>query len=210
MTYAHLPNAPHIDRVLAHVCAHPEKWVTTRDVALAAAWEAAWGAVRDAASDAGRDAAWCAAWNAAWRAARPGEYAPVWGAIAALIAWDDASAFLDQDPDAVRAQAAAGNHAAALMLPAVLAMPANKAPGIYLSKPYPASEYNPGTSGVYRVDHTINSWGCAASGYAYYDAATQEWGVPQEHPELAHYWRHYRARCAENGAITHFVGLVVV
>jgi hypothetical protein len=210
MTYAHLPNTPHIDRVLAHVRAHPEKWTLTRDAALAAAQTAArgaaWDAARGAAWDATRDAAWDAdqyvAWDAAWAA--------VWGVVTALIAWDDASAFLDQDPDDVCAQAAAGNPAAILMLPAVLAMPANKAPGIYLSKSYSASEYNPGTSGVYRVDHTINSWGCAASGYAYYDAATQEWSEPQEHPELAHYWRHYRARCAENGTITRFVGLVVV
>ena len=138
MSYAHLPNAPHIDRVLAHVRAHPEKWVTTPDAELAAAWKAAWGAVRDAALDAeraagrsaalaaarsaGRSAAWCAAWHAAWHAAPTGACASVWGAVAALVAWDDASMFLDQDPDVLRMAAAAGNHAAVLLLPAAIAM----------------------------------------------------------------------------------------
>jgi len=210
MSYAHLPNAPHIDRILAHVRAHPEKWVTTPDAELAAAWKAASAAAWEAARGDTRGDAREAAWAATWHATRTSTCTLVWGVIVALIVWDSASVFLDQDPDDVRAQAAAGNHAAVLMLPAVIAMPTNKASGIYLSKPYSASEYNPGTSGVYRVDHTINSWGCEASGYAYYDAATQEWSEPQEHPELAHYWRHYQARYAEKGTITHFVGLVVV
>ena len=43
--WAHLPNARHIDAVLADVKARPE------------AWDAAWDAVRDAAWDAARDAA---------------------------------------------------------------------------------------------------------------------------------------------------------
>ena len=35
--WAHLPNAAHIDQVLAHLKAHPEKWT--------AAWSAAWGVI---------------------------------------------------------------------------------------------------------------------------------------------------------------------
>ena len=41
--WAHLPNAAHIDRILAHLKAHPDKWT-------AAAWGAAWGAAWDAIS----------------------------------------------------------------------------------------------------------------------------------------------------------------
>ena len=68
--WAHLPNAAHIDEVLASLKAHPEKWTAARD----AAWVTAWGAAR------------VAAWDAAWGAA--------WYAIAALIAYDDAGQFM--------------------------------------------------------------------------------------------------------------------
>ena len=44
--WAHLPNAKHIDAVLADVKARPEVWTTAR------------GAGRDAARGAGRGAAW--------------------------------------------------------------------------------------------------------------------------------------------------------
>jgi len=73
-----LPNAKHIDRVLAHIAAHPKKWD--------AAWDAAWGDAR------------------------------------CLIAWDDCGYILDLPPDVVRTLAGAGNPAAVLLLPAVIAM----------------------------------------------------------------------------------------
>ena len=46
--WSHLPNAKHIDAVLADARKRPE----------------AWGAARGAARDAARDAAWDAAWDA--------------------------------------------------------------------------------------------------------------------------------------------------
>jgi len=130
MTYAHLPNAPHIDRVLAHVKNHPEKWDAALAAALAATWVAARGAALDAAGDAARDAArddaLAAAGGAAWDAARAADQYVPWvaarGVVAALVAWDDAPMFLDQDPDVLRMAAAAGNPAAVLLLPAVIAM----------------------------------------------------------------------------------------
>ena len=132
--WAHLPNAEQIDRVLAHVKIHPERWNAVggviRDAAWNAAWGAAWGAVRDAAWNAAwnaawgaawgavrgavRDAVWGAAWNAAWNAA--------WGAILALIAYDDCAHYLNLTPGAVRVAASAGVPAAILLLPAVIAM----------------------------------------------------------------------------------------
>jgi hypothetical protein len=48
--WAHLPNAPHVDRILADLKARPAVWDDARD----AAWDAAW------------DTAWHAAWDAAW------------------------------------------------------------------------------------------------------------------------------------------------
>jgi hypothetical protein len=46
--WAHLPNAAHIDRVLANFKENPDEWVAARG----AAWSAAWGAAWDAAWDA--------------------------------------------------------------------------------------------------------------------------------------------------------------
>ena len=93
--WAHLPNARHIDRVLAHLKQHSERW----------------NAARGAARDAARDAAWDAVRGAAW------------DAVAALVAWDDCAYLLDQTPDFLRAQInLVGDHRAILLLPAVIAM----------------------------------------------------------------------------------------
>ena len=105
--WSDLPNAAHIDRVLTHLREHPECWDAARDAAWGAAWDAAWdatwGAARGAARDAAREAAW--------------------GALAALVAWDDCAYLLDQAPDFLRAQTnLVGDHRAILLLPAVIAM----------------------------------------------------------------------------------------
>lgn len=100
--WAHLPNAAHIDEVLASLKAHPEKWSAARIAAWNAAWYAARDAVRDAAWGAARGAAWYAAWDAAriaaqdaaWYAARGAAWDAAWDAIAALIAYDDAGQFM--------------------------------------------------------------------------------------------------------------------
>ena len=108
--WAHLPNAALIDKVLASLKAHPEKWVAARDTAWSAARSAARDAVRDAVRDATRDAAWGAAWNATRDAAWNAVWGAAWNAtpdalrsaarvaagdvIAALIAYDDASQFM--------------------------------------------------------------------------------------------------------------------
>jgi hypothetical protein len=107
--WAHLPNAKHIDRVLAHLHAHPDKWSAAWGAARDAAWSAAWGAARAAAWDAARGAARAAAWDAAR------------GAAYALIAWDDAGDVLAMPVDAVRLLAACGHPPAVLLLPACIA-----------------------------------------------------------------------------------------
>ena len=91
-----LPNAKHIDWVLADVKRNPQKW------------GAAWDVARDAARDAALDAVWGRVWIAAW------------GACTALIAWDYAGDILSMEPAAVRLLASAGDHAAVLMLSAVI------------------------------------------------------------------------------------------
>lgn len=101
--WSRLPNAAHIDRVLAHLRAHPTRWC--------AAWGAAWNAAWDAARDAARGAAWGAAWDAAW------------DAIAVLIAYDDAAIFLSQTPEQLRMLHRIDPHPMFLLLqPAAIAL----------------------------------------------------------------------------------------
>ena len=116
--WAHLPNARHIDAVLAHAEAHPERWET----AWVAAWDAAWGTARDAAWAASRDAARAAARAACAAHVARHSALGAYGACAALIAWDDAGLLMDMPVDAVRTLAAAGHHPAILLMPARLAM----------------------------------------------------------------------------------------
>jgi hypothetical protein len=110
--WSHLPNAVHIDRILAHVKQNPGAW----DAARNAARNAAWNAARNAVWNATREVTWNAVWDAAWDAAR----GAAWDAITSLIAWDNSSELLDMPVDQVYTWAALGNPAAQLMYPAVL------------------------------------------------------------------------------------------
>ena len=111
--WSHLPNAAHIDRVLASLKAHPDAWgATGSSAAREAAWDAAWDAVCDAV--------WDEAWEAAWTAAVA--IGAARGAIVALIAWDNSAKFLDMTPDELEFWAALSKDSAAiLILPAVRA-----------------------------------------------------------------------------------------
>ena len=132
--WSHLPNAVHIDRVLASVKAHPGVWSSAwyaasdwsgdraraaasdaeRTAARTAAWDAARDAERTAARTAARDEVRYAAWDAASAAAR--------GAISALIAYDNSAKFLDMTSNELKMWGALSEDPAAiLMLPAVIA-----------------------------------------------------------------------------------------
>ena len=91
--WSHLPNAAHIDAVLASVKANPDEW--------------------SAALDAARGATWDATWDAAWSAAL--------GAVIALVAYDDCAHMLDSEPDDLRILSKLGSNAATLMIPASIA-----------------------------------------------------------------------------------------
>ena len=124
--WSHLPNAAHIDRVLASVKAHPDKWVAAQNATRGAARDAAWYAAWDAAGGAARDAAWFAAWGAVRTAARYASYDAArdaaWGAIAALVVYDDCSQYLSMTSDQLRVWAILSEKPAAiLLLPAVTA-----------------------------------------------------------------------------------------
>ena len=114
--WAHLPNAAHIDRVLASAKANPEHWVAVWRVGLDwlaacnmvkkqgrnAIWDAAWDATRDATREVARDASWNAAIDA----------------IVALIAYDDCAYMLDSDPGELAILAKFCDPRAVLLLPA--------------------------------------------------------------------------------------------
>ena len=104
--WAHLPNAKHIDAVLADARKRPGAW----DAAQRAAWGAAWRAARDAAQRA--------AWDAAW------------DAIAALVAWDSSADLLDCTPDVLRTMIDLAEppvcHQAALLLPSAIVRSSDK------------------------------------------------------------------------------------
>ncbi len=106
--WSQLPNATHIHWVLETLENDPEVLGSAEKAARDAAWWAARDAARVAAWDAARDAAWDAAWDAAR------------DAIAALVAWDDSSELLDKSVKEVTKLAKKGNHAAVLLLPAVI------------------------------------------------------------------------------------------
>ena len=117
--WAHLPNAVHIDRILASLKAHPDKWEAARGPAWSAAWDAARTAARGTAWTeawtAARTAAWSASWDAARTAARTAGGGAGGGAITALIAWDDCAYMLELPEDTLKVLRAVGNEQAMLL-----------------------------------------------------------------------------------------------
>jgi hypothetical protein len=140
--WSHLPNAAHIDRVLASVKANHIIWADAWNETYNGAWHtarnAAWEAIA-AARLAARAAAWNAAWNAvaaarnaarnaADEAARNAAYNTGWNATLALIAYDDSTKYLDMPLDQLQMLYALTEHPAALLLqPAVLAFSMERA-----------------------------------------------------------------------------------
>ena len=133
--WSHLPNAQHIDRVLASVERHPQMWHKALDSAWNAAYGAAYDAARcvsrvaaydatyDATRDAARNAAWVATRDATWDAARIASRGAVWGAILALVAYDDSAKYLSMTSDQLQVWALLSERpAAVLLLPAAIAL----------------------------------------------------------------------------------------
>ena len=122
--WSHLPNAAHIDAVIASLKANPDEWAKAY-AARNAAWGAAWYAARNAVGDAAWYAAWYAARyaarDAARYAARDAAWYAAWYAVLALVAYDDCAHMLDSEPDDLRILSKLGSHAATLMIPAAIA-----------------------------------------------------------------------------------------
>ena len=109
--WAHLPNAKHIDRILASLAAHPEKWEAAWTETQTATYIEAW----DAAYIAGRGPERIAARNAVWTKTRTVARGAGGGAITALIAWDDCAYMLELPEDALKLLRAVGNEQALLL-----------------------------------------------------------------------------------------------
>jgi hypothetical protein len=129
-----MPNAKHLDRILADLHRHPKRWGVAweeardavcgiaRQEAMGAAWRQLWTPALSAALDTGGRSVADFLWDAVKQAREPGEAThAAWGATAALVVWDDCAHLLRQPVDAVRLLAACGHHPAVLLLPAVMA-----------------------------------------------------------------------------------------
>ncbi len=119
--WAHLPNAKHIDAVLADARKRPGAWDAARDAARVAALDAAWVAAWDAAGYAARAAARDVARDVARDAALDAARVVAWDAVAALVTWDSSADLLDCTPDVLRTMIDLApepvNHQAVLLLP---------------------------------------------------------------------------------------------
>jgi len=119
--WAHLPNAKHIDWVIASLKANPEKWAAARDAAyVAASWYEARNAAKAAAFDAANNAAWEAARIAAFDAAWDAAYEAAADAIIALIAYDDCAYMIESEIGELKIIAAFGDQRAILLLSACI------------------------------------------------------------------------------------------
>ena len=107
-----LPNAKHIDWVLASIKEHPEKWNAARNVALMIARNVAWNVAWHVVLTEVRNAARAATWGVVWPAPR--------GVILALIAYDDCAYMIESDVDSIKILAALGDPKAILLLPACI------------------------------------------------------------------------------------------
>jgi hypothetical protein len=122
--WAHLPNAKHIDAVLADVRKRPEAWQVVRSK-VPAETTALRGAAQRAAIDTlwrtQRGAEWEALLNTTQKPAHPVAYGTAWFSLIALIAWDSSADLLDCTPDVLRAMVDLAEppvcHQAALLLP---------------------------------------------------------------------------------------------
>ena len=122
--WAHLPNAAHIDRVIASANANPGHWAAAWGAVREAAWDDAWETVRDnglASRNAGRISAWFTTLVALRDTGQAVSRYVARGALLALCAYDDCAYMLDSEPGELAIVAEFGNRNAILLLPACTA-----------------------------------------------------------------------------------------
>jgi len=117
----HLPNAEHIDRILADLFDNTVNW--SKACYLTTPWNADFSAARDEAYDVGRaavgdavlNAAWDASFNEALGAIRYEVRELAYSAIMALVAWPESADYLNLPVNQVRVLAELGDRRARLM-----------------------------------------------------------------------------------------------
>jgi hypothetical protein len=122
--WSHLPNAVHIDRVLALIKSHPKLW----DQAWSQVWNQAFDQAWGPASRQARDQAWYQAWDQAWDRARADQASDqARGTILALVAYDDCAKYLNLPIDQLQMLYQLTEHPACILLqPAVVAFAMEK------------------------------------------------------------------------------------
>lgn len=121
--WSHLPNAAHINRILADLYINPANWEDAWDAVRTDAWQdarevamiATWNDMRD-------DYAWVAARNAVRNIDQETAGANALRAVLALITYDDCAHLLDGNPEDVKLIALLGSPAAILLYPACVAL----------------------------------------------------------------------------------------
>ena len=141
--WANLPNAVHIDRVIASAIAHPDHWkgswatpawddpraaslvswaplqiTQDRDAAYNAARQAARKAARYKLQEQGRGPAWVEGWDPVRMELQYITWFAAGDAIVALVAYDDCAYMLDSDPSELAILAKLGDNRASLVLAA--------------------------------------------------------------------------------------------
>ena len=118
-SWAHLPNAGYIDRILESFKSHPSQWRVACKVMSCTVWHTEWVKVRNAISTTGRDAIWLNARDTAWIILWQGNSSAS-DVIAPLIAYDDCAYMLDSEVGELKILAAFGDQKAILLLPACI------------------------------------------------------------------------------------------
>ena len=122
--WSNLPNAKHIDWVLASLKSNIDIWIQARNQAYSQALNQAWNQVRVQARDQARvqalNQAWEQARNQAWEQARNQAWKQAYdqasGVLVALIAYDDCDQYLSMTFDELKTWAALTEKPQAILL----------------------------------------------------------------------------------------------
>jgi hypothetical protein len=127
--WSHLPNALHIDAVIANLGSFSIRSMPTEHVVQKVAQNAAWRAAQDGVQEVSQDAAWCAARRAvysalvltvtgdvAWNAALDVAWDAAQDVIIALIAYDHSAQYLTMTADELAVWSKLSTEPAAILL----------------------------------------------------------------------------------------------
>ncbi len=133
--WSHLPNAVHIDRVIASIPTELSKWSVTNELiermVETSNRKDLWKNTSITNTLTNNDAAWNAIWaeikdlvnkqnNIIHGIGLAKARGALWDALAALMAWDDCAYMLDSEPGELAIIAALGDERAIMLLPACL------------------------------------------------------------------------------------------